>query len=609
VVYILVLTFAYAPLGLRDRTTGNIIDGSSTENTKNGVILVNGDYRPVVAQGTYELVCLGISRMSAFSLYPVMVLAYLSKCKATLNYLEKTPISMFMIKNEHKLHTYCGHFIAFDVWIHTLFHLLRWVHQGNIALLWTSVAGLSGLLAVVATPLITFVMMYFKTKISYEIRKGLHYLFFLFAIALCFHVPPSAIPNGGFIAYVLGFSIVLYTLDRLYIIFFMTERIDTSKFQVLPSGVTLTMAVSDRFQRCGEKGGFGYVCLPWVDRQWHAFSLFQDPSDPASRAVFMLDVGDWTNTVHTELQRNNTSRPVWIQGPFVSPYKMARDFDNQILVATGIGITPALSVIEAHKDSRTIFLVWSTRDASMIEFFLEHYYYLDHKLGFNFIFYTGKKKLNTALLEGLPPNVKITHFRPNLDALIPDIIHANECSGMKPQDNFQSCRKCQVIHDILEKTKEYDEMPNASSRSDEEKFHELVAMAKDARYDFSDLSSHLQDAAIPCAFTAPRTEKGSRRSRISPNLRVAARVPNNLPQYELMSDANASIVLKRICHLAHIWGPTFHAARSIKKMEHRSSILSRWGIMYCGASSQVKGSLKKLSKEYEIDLHYESFAW
>ena len=162
--------------------------------------------------------------------------------------------------------------------------------------------------AVVATPLITFVMMSFKTKISYEIRKGLHYLFFLFAIALCFHVPPSAIPNCGFIAYVLGFSIVLYTLDRLYIIFFMTERIDTSKFQVLPSGVTLTMAVSDRFQRCGEKGGFGYVCLPWVDRQWHAFSLFQDPSDPASRAVFMLDVGDWTNTVHTELQRNNTSR-------------------------------------------------------------------------------------------------------------------------------------------------------------------------------------------------------------------------------------------------------------------------------------------------------------
>lgn len=103
VVYILVLTFSFAPIGLRDRTSGNIIDVGSATNTDNGVILVNGDYRPVVAQGRYELVCLGISRISAFSLYPVMVLVYLSKCKATLNYLEKTPISMFnMIKGEYR---------------------------------------------------------------------------------------------------------------------------------------------------------------------------------------------------------------------------------------------------------------------------------------------------------------------------------------------------------------------------------------------------------------------------------------------------------------------------------------------------------------------------
>lgn len=97
VAYILMLTFSYAPVGLRERATGNIVD-AERKNTDNGVLLVNGDYRPVVAQGLFELVCLGISRMSAFSLYPVMVLAYLSKCKATLNYLEHTPISMFMVK-------------------------------------------------------------------------------------------------------------------------------------------------------------------------------------------------------------------------------------------------------------------------------------------------------------------------------------------------------------------------------------------------------------------------------------------------------------------------------------------------------------------------------
>ena len=141
VAYIMIFTFTYAPLGLRDSTTGNIIDTNDPSNTNNGVIKINGSYRPIVAQGTLELVYLGISRASAFSLYPVMVLVFTSKCKALLNYLEKTPISMFMIKNEHKLH-YCGRYIAIDVWVHTIFHLLRWYHQGNIKLLWTCAAGI-----------------------------------------------------------------------------------------------------------------------------------------------------------------------------------------------------------------------------------------------------------------------------------------------------------------------------------------------------------------------------------------------------------------------------------------------------------------------------------
>ena len=603
VAYILVLTFTYAPFGLRDISTGNIIDSSSPTNTSNGVIYINGSYRPIVAIGTFELVCLGISRSSAFSLYPVIILVFFSKCKATLNYLEKTPISMFMINNSHKLHSYCGWYIAIDVWIHTIFHLLRWSHQGNIQLLLSTAAGLSGLIAVVVAPLITFFMICCKQRISYEVRKSLHYLFYVFAIALCFHVPPTGIPNGGFIAYVLGGSICMYTFDRLYIIFRMTERIDTSQFQVLPSGVYCSLAVSSRFQANIDKGGFGYICLPWVDRQWHAFSLFQDPNDPAKRVVFMLNVGDWTNKVHSELTRCNTSRPVWIQGPYVSPWKQARDFDNQILVSTGIGITPALSVIEAHKESRTIFLLWSTRDATMIEFFLEQYHYLDHKLGYNFIFYTGKEQLHPSILEGLPSNVEIIQSRPNLEALIPDIIHANECGrddkhlrvSQQTATDFQPCKQCQVIHNILEKTKGYDvessdDTSHSTSSSTEERLQELVDIASDAGYNFTDLSNHLSDAGIPCPFTTPKTKRRGSLSRFIPNT----------------TDPN--LVLERVCHLAGIWQPTIHAKRSIKQGIPRS-LLSRWGIMYCGASKQVKQSVKDISNDYGIDLHYESFAW
>ena len=82
-------------------------------------------------------------------------------------------------------------------------------------------------------------------------------------------------------------------------------------------------------------------------------------------------------------------------------------------------------------------------------------------------------------------------------------------------------------------------------------------------------------------------------------------LPNCGPQ----SDVDPNLIMKRVRHLAGIWKPNMHAKRSIKQMEHKARQLSRWGIMYCGASSQVKDTLKSLSNEYEISMHYESFAW
>ncbi len=122
----------------------------------------------------------------------------------------------------------------------------------------------------------------------------------------------------------------------------------------------------------------------------------------------MLNCGDWTNAVHDALQRN-TVRPIYIMGPFSSPNNNADAYNNQIMVASGIDITPALSIIRAHKDSRRTNLIWAVRDVSMLEFFLEHLY-LDHD-GWNLIFYNGKAPLNPAL-EELNTNVRIIKSRP-----------------------------------------------------------------------------------------------------------------------------------------------------------------------------------------------------
>ena len=98
-------------------------------------------------------------------------------------------------------------------------------------------------------------------------------------------------------------------------------------------------------------------------------------------------------------------------------------YDNQILVASGIGITPALAAINAFKSSRRINLIWAVRDPEMLEFFLEHLY-LDHD-GWNLIFYTGAAPLKPSMERG-NANIRVIKGRPNLPSLIPNVIYGNE---------------------------------------------------------------------------------------------------------------------------------------------------------------------------------------
>jgi predicted ferric reductase len=191
------------------------------------------------------------------------------------------------------------------------------------------------------------------------------------------------------------------------------------------------MKVSERFQKLGNQGGICYVCLPWIAKsEWHAFSLFENPKNPMTeREIFMQVTGDWTAKIHEAVKRE-TVRPCWVQGPFPSPYNNATAYDNQILIASNTGITPALSVIRAHKESRRINLVWAVRDESLLNFFLNNLY-LDHQ-GWNLVFYTGKKKLCDQSINVLTnTNVCIIEGRPKFEEVIPNIIFGIEVCFME----------------------------------------------------------------------------------------------------------------------------------------------------------------------------------
>jgi predicted ferric reductase len=414
-----------------------------------------------------------------------LVMVFMTKFRATFQFISKTPLTLFTYEDLHELHVFSGWTILVNGMTHAAFHIARWISQNNVALLWKHFSGISGLIVTVAMCLICFPMLIYKHKVRYEIRKGLHYFFILFCLAMCFHAPTSAFPNGGFSTW--GFTILIlwWILDYSYCLCYMTEKIDSTIFHVVPTGVQLTMRVSNRFQKTGVRGGYCYVNFPWLSRyEWHAFSLFENPSNPDERQIFMEKFGDWTSKLHKTLQRD-TTRPIWVQGPFSSPYNSADEYDHQILVAGGIGITPALSVMRAHKTTRRTNLIWAVRDPHMLEFFLRRAEFSER--GWNLIFYTGKEKTyvddQSDIITSTGARVHIIKSRPDFDRLIPNLIYSIESKKSVPEAYIPNA-KIEAVQFLKERLVELDQEAFLDNR---DKIRVLVEDAESFGFMFTDL--------------------------------------------------------------------------------------------------------------------------
>ncbi|KAL3930514.1 MAG: hypothetical protein SGBAC_011732 [Bacillariaceae sp.] len=578
--YIGILTFVDMgpPGGLRDTETGLILDKESPERTAKGLTLVNGTERAIVAATLTQVAYMGVARISAWLMYPTLMMVFFTKFRATIAFLSSTPIGMYMHSDSHEVHVYCGWSILILASIHTLAHLLRWAEQGNLSLVFNHFSGLTGFLIITSCLLICIPMTFLRKRINFEVRKFFHYLFIVFALALCFHTPTSAIPNGGFTFWVFGTLLAWYFLDFMFCQFFMTEKIETTKFSVLPSGVRVTMEVSERFQKLGPNtGGVCYLCLPWVSKhQWHAFSVFEtnnpEENNPSERQIFIQKTGDWTSKVHRSILQRDTVRPAWIQGPFPSQYDNATDYDNQILVASGIGITPALSVINAHKNnSRRINVVWAVRDPDLLEFFLPHLIDDgDHdRVGWNLIFYTGNKdKLKNRRIESsfANNNVFIIEGRPKLDQVIPNIVF-----GVESGNGLPACQYSQDSRAALEMLMVHCRM------KDSKRPHDVAYYAQELGFKTLNVDA--------------------RGLNSEQNLNNSS--GHSTSEFDMESPIGAGF-----CP----WEDQPGASEYVKSLD-KNIVIPTWGLLYCGGAKPILSDLKRISAEFHIDLHVESFSW
>lgn len=434
VIYIVIKTFTPSPTGLLSKSCpckGNLSRCICARET-------------VKALTRAELACLAISRVSAYALYPLYIILFLSMARNLRAWLQHTIVSEYVpLTSFHHVHTWAGTCVGVVIPIHALFHIVRWGLQSNIAdFLFGHQTGITGFLAILLTPIIVWPMRlaWLRSKLSFEIRKTLHYTSWIWGAALCFHAPQQHV------FWIIGFTMVVYWFDYVFGVFCATRMAPSARFIRLESSVLIRVRKPPGFELKGH-GGYCYLCVPWVAKyEWHAFSAFRDPFDEDFVCFCIAISGDWTEKLHHAVTEP-IYRRLWLYGPFPSPFETASDNDHVISIASGIGITPALSVVQSLADTRKMHLIWICRDANLLEFILDYGARFDDE-AFTLIFYTGKRELVSR--RKLPPRVFLLRGRPNLEQLIPSLIRSAQTLGDGTAPNVHSTYEDVDLHNDVD---------------------------------------------------------------------------------------------------------------------------------------------------------------
>ena len=578
----------------------------------------------ICAVDALQMSCLALSRISAYAMYPSLVLLFVTKAHGLRTFLGRSCLAVWVPFHDlHALHAACGRAVGVCSLIHGVGHVARWAIRGDSRFLYAHVTGRTGVLALLAAPVVVLPMAWgrLRKKVRYEVRKGLHTAGALvMGIAVALHAPKSVV------AYVVGPALAVYAADVLYQVFALTFHIETTVFHRLEHGVQLSFENPPGFRT--DAIGYVYVMIPWIAKdQWHAFSLYQSPEHPGYSSVCVSAVGDWTRKLHAEVTFD-TVRPCYVCGPFTSPYATASNFDNLVLVASGIGITPAINILAAAKETRRCNLLWMCRDASLVEFYLSAVEFDDD--GYTVVYYTGKRELCVDTSR-LPARVLVFAKRPNLPRAILGLIHAIETGTGLPEDAVRASEEAKArASDAHRRQSEPGDAPM-------DRFAAAVraALRANGRDDVVDrfVLAGGAEGVGPDALAAVAARHGADLSEAD-----AAQVAAELPSREALgafihAHANAMGQAPSLAKL-DVHRDSLREEFSQSHESSRNSVsaadifgeagvdvdreaffdacgarLSRWEILYCGGAQPVVDALTKFSREFFISFRKEKFDW
>lgn len=590
-----------------------------------------GPRKTMIVEDSYNAVFLAISRITAYMMYPCIILVFVSKAHCLRTWLWTTMARLYLpyFERLHAVHECTGWFCFGLTWLHAVFHVIRWARLEHLDMLFNTQTGRTGFIGWVCITVVVLPMGVFKLRrtIRYEIRKALHVLCGVgFGVSGALHAPATKV------LYVYGTVLSIYIVDWFFANVYKTYEVETCHFTRLQNAVVLHWKNPHGYNK--EQHGYVNICIPFIKRyQWHAISIYPHMEMHDWSSLCIAKAGDWSNQLHADTVWK-TTRPIWIQGPFLTPFSATVDYDNIIVVSSGSGISASLACLSSLKKTRRVSLIWLCRDASMVQYYMETYNFDTD--AYTLIFYTGKQKL--CVSKKLPPMVLIFESRPDLRSVICKIIKSIEAEDGLPEDLLKESEE-------LEETIAHNASKLENIATTQEPLKILKKLIRRA------LNHYTEDEIMGMLngeednLTAGELEHLI--SSIAPDAVLSAEV---LEAFAVEFDdgtGNGTVSREKFCDhctgaLNEMHGFESEASptaarndsdRALAEAKGRALLdggegsealkeyiadldeeaadghLKRWAVMYCGGSKVVTEALSKVCSDFDIKYDQERFDW
>lgn len=342
-----------------------------------------------------------ISRGAGLCLAINPMLMLLPMCRHTITLIRRY---IFIINNifpdfSYYFHKICAYTILFWGIIHTVCHYINFYGVEHIIkinsmynLHYTIFAGVSGHLMLISMFFIFVFSGIFFRKYYFELFWSFHHFFVLMFIAYPFHGSGCFVKTNEnkcmpyYSGVIFGIIILIYIIERLVREFRPYVKIQGVRY--FSNGVfKIKFLRNDFLYKPGQ-----YILLKCDDIsriQWHPFTISSSPNDEFIEITIRC-LGNWTTDLKNHLlakSNGNLSYDTYIQfdGAFGSPIDTICNYNAVILISSGIGITPYISMLKYILQSnriktlniKKIDLIWINRDIEDFEWFNEELDYIE----------------------------------------------------------------------------------------------------------------------------------------------------------------------------------------------------------------------------------------